>query len=132
MAQRCSGNPGDSWNMRLNKVTKTIAIVIAIVIVLIVLLFTVWNEIPYLMVMILFGRHTYERIELFSKTYNESIYIKSHTWGMPDSRNVLVISTSSEKKFKPDNTRDYVYHSIYKLFYKFENDTLFFVQYLWD
>jgi hypothetical protein len=67
----------------------------------------------------------YEKVEIFSSHYNESIYMKKKVWGLLGDSQIRIISKSPIEKFDPNDSIDYVYHGPDGFYYKFENDTLF-------
>jgi len=61
-----------------------------------------------------------------SNDRGEVIFIKKKVWGLLGNDQVIVISNSSNEDFKPDDSSEYIYKGLIEVFYKVENDTLFF------
>ena len=53
------------------------------------------------------------------------IFIKKMVWGLTGDKQVIVISNSGKKDFKPVKSKEYVYEGLFDIFYKLQNDTLF-------
>lgn len=66
----------------------------------------------------------YRRIELKSKAYKSSLYIKRKTWGALGRHVVRVLSP--EPHFLPfaDSSREFIFAQAYPLIFQFQEDTL--------
>lgn len=62
--------------------------------------------------------------EIHSNILKKDIYLKKKSWGISYDSEVVVISTSPEKHFEPDSTKDYIFLDP-EIFYKVSQDTLY-------
>lgn len=63
-------------------------------------------------------------IEIYSRTYDEKIYIKKEVRGITGGYSIIVISNSPDHNFEKNKNTDYIYEGLTPFFYKFENGTL--------
>src|SRR5699024_8170549 len=62
--------------------------------------------------------------KIYSKKYNESIYLKKKNWGITGNHQVIAISTPPDGNPDLNKKTDFIFKGLSNLFYKFENDTL--------
>ncbi|WP_316820380.1 hypothetical protein [Pedobacter gandavensis] len=71
-----------------------------------------------------FGRPTYRIILILSQNNKSTIYIKTKNWGVTDDYQLTVVSTSPEKEFEPDSTKEMIFKGLEPFLYKSNKDTL--------
>lgn len=64
------------------------------------------------------------KVEIYSQTFGEKIFIKKKNWGLTGDQQVIVVGKSPDDAFEPNAAAEYVYIGLSPFFYKFENDTL--------
>ncbi|MBB6501108.1 hypothetical protein [Pedobacter cryoconitis] len=72
-----------------------------------------------------FGKPTYRIIPILSQDRKFTIYIKAKNWGVTGDHQCTIISTSPEKEFEPDSTREIIFKELEPFLYKSNKDTLF-------
>lgn len=72
-----------------------------------------------------FGRPTYRIIPILSQNKKSTIYIKTKNWGVTGDHQLTVVSTSPEKEFEPDSTKEMIFKGLEPFLYKSNKDTLF-------
>ncbi|AOM79940.1 hypothetical protein [Pedobacter steynii] len=77
-----------------------------------------------------FGRPTYRIIPILSQDKKSTIYIKTKNWGVTGDHQLTVVSTSPEKEFESDSTKEIIFKGLEPFLYKSNKDTLFL--YVWE
>lgn len=72
-----------------------------------------------------FGRPTYRIIPILSQNKKSTIYIKTKNSGVIGDHQLTVVSTSPEKEFEPDSTKEMIFKGLEPFLYKLNKDTLF-------
>jgi hypothetical protein len=72
-----------------------------------------------------FGRPTYRIIPILSQNKKSTVYIKTKNWGVTGDHQLTVISTSPEKEFEPDSTKEMIFKGLEPFLYKSHKDTLY-------
>ena len=71
------------------------------------------------------GKSTFRQTTLVSKNGKSKLFLKSENWGLTDDNQTTVISTESNKRFKADSTKEFVFNGLEPFLYQVNNDTLF-------
>ena len=65
-----------------------------------------------------------------SQDKKSTIYIKTKNWGVTGDHQLTVVSTSPEKEFESDSTKEIIFKGLEPFLYKSNKDTLFL--YVWE
>ena len=99
---------------------KTLLIIVAVIICVIIGFYfiadSMFGEI---------GKSTFRQTTLVSKNGKSNLFLKSKNWGLTDDNQTTVISTETNKEFKADSTKEFVFDGLEPFLYQSKSDTLF-------
>lgn len=99
---------------------RTFSVILAVVLSIISLIYFLFEESVGD-----FGRPTYRIIPILSQNKKSTIYIKTKNCGVTGDHQLTVVSTSPEKEFEPDSTKEMIFKGLEPFLYKSKKDTLF-------